>query len=124
MKQLTLKRTFSSIVTIILLIGCACTDISEGIADKPIPPLKADPIDLITDEHLDSSGRVPARMDTLSTPSFALMNNQVLWREIERSSRQAFILVKLPGERRGFFKGQPLINSEQGNNRIHGVAPF
>lgn len=112
-EQLTVKHTLLSIVTTTLLIACACTDISKSTADQPLPQLKHDPIDLLTGEHLDSSGRVPPRMDDLSTPSYALMNNQVLWREIAQSSRKALILVKLPGQRRGFFKGQLLINSEQ-----------
>ena len=75
-----------------------------------VPDLRRDPVDLQTGEHLDGAGRVPPRADDLSTRSYALLPTKTLWREIELSSRHAFIVVKSPAQERGFFKGKALID--------------
>src|SRR5258707_3754920 len=97
-------------------IHCFAQDyINPSLKRRPVPQklqLSRDPVDSLTGEHLDAAGRVPPRADNRLTPSYALMTNEVLWREIDRSSQLAFIALKSPAERRGFFKGHLLIRTQ------------
>jgi Subtilase family len=76
----------------------------------PAHALELDPIDAKTGEQLDRDGRVPRRVDDLSTPSYANLGDEQLWREIKQAGGRVFVVVKRPDERRGFFRGRVLIS--------------
>src|SRR5262245_4486925 len=100
-----------AMVSVCFLAGCGGSTPpakDSGSARAPLALLR-DPVDLRTGEALDAEGHVPRRTQDQSTPSYALLSTETLWKEIVKSRNYVFVAVKSRQQTRGFYQDKLLL---------------